>query len=100
MIIRNFKPSDAHALAALFHASVHRAGITHYSTDQVRAWSPSEPDAARYVQQAVGRIFLVAVDDGGSPIGYGDLCPDGYIDHLYCSPEHVGTGVGSAIYAA
>ncbi|WP_425424049.1 GNAT family N-acetyltransferase [Sphingomonas sanxanigenens] len=58
------------------------------------------PDPDRYLWQAVGRTFLVAVDDDNRPIGYGDLEPDGHIDHLYCRPDVVGTGVGSAIYAA
>lgn len=38
--------------------------------------------------------------DDGTVIGYGDLEPNGHIDHLYCRPDMVGTGVGSAIYAA
>lgn len=52
------------------------------------------------MRQAQGRTFLVAVDDDGRLIGYGDLEPDGHIDHLYCLPDMVGNGVGSAIYAA
>jgi putative acetyltransferase len=100
MIIRPFEPSDADALAALFHASVHEAGIRDYSSEQVAAWSPSKPDSERYLQQAQGRTLLVAVDKDDRPIGYGDLESDGHIDHLYCLPDMVGTGVGSAIYAA
>lgn len=100
MFIRPFEPSDADALAALFHASVRNAGIRDYSAEQVAAWSPSKPDPGRYLRQAEGRTFLVAVDYDNRPIGYGDLEPDGHIDHLYCRPDLVGTGVGSAIYAA
>lgn len=100
MLIRQFKPSDAPALAALFHASVREAGIRDYSAKQVEAWSPWEPDADRYLRLAESRTFLVAVDDDNRPIGYGDLEPNGHIDHLYCHPDLVGTGVGSAIYAA
>ena len=43
---------------------------------------------------------MVAVDDDGMIAGYGDLEPNGHIDHLYCRPDAVGTGIGSAIYAA
>jgi len=42
----------------------------------------------------------VAVDDDGVIAGYGDLEENGHIDHLYCRPDVVGSGVGSAIYAA
>ncbi|MGU3384476.1 GNAT family N-acetyltransferase [Methylobacterium sp. D53M] len=100
MIIRPFEPSDADALATLFHASVHEAGRRYYSDTQVKAWSPSRPEPERYLRQSKGRTFLVAIDEAGQPIGYGDLEPNGHIDHLYCRPDRIGTGVGSAIYAA
>lgn len=100
MLIRKFKPSDADALASLFHASVREVGIRDYTAEQVAAWSPWKPDPARYLRQAEGRTFLVAVNDENQPVGYGDLEPNGHIDHLYCHPDVVGTGLGSAIYAA
>ncbi|MGK6324313.1 GNAT family N-acetyltransferase [Sphingomonas sp. DT-51] len=43
---------------------------------------------------------MVAEGDDGRIAGYGDLGPNGHIDHLYCRFDVVGTGVGSAIYAA
>lgn len=100
MLIRQFEPTDADALAALFHASVHETGIRDYSPGQVAAWSPAKPDPERYLRLAQSRTILVAVDDNSQVIGYGELEPDGHIDHLYCRPDRVGTGVGSAIYAA
>ena len=99
-MIRPFEAADAETLATLFHASVRKAGIREYSAEQVAAWSSSKPDPDSYLRQAFGRTFLVAVDDENCPIGYGDLEPDCHIDHLYCLPDLVGTGVGSAIYAA
>ena len=99
MIIRSFEPADADVLATLFHESVRQAGIRDYSAEQVAAWSPSKPEPERYLRQAQGRTFLVALRDDGVVIGYGDLEPNGHIDHLYCRPDVVGTGVGSAIYA-
>ncbi len=100
MRIRPFKPADADALATLFHSSVHEAGIRDYTAEQVAAWSPAKPDPERYLRQAEGRVFLVAEGKNGQPIGYGYLEPDGHIDHLYCRPDMIGTGVGSALYAS
>ncbi|WNF09035.1 GNAT family N-acetyltransferase [Stenotrophomonas geniculata] len=97
MLIRNFEPADADALAALFHTSVHQVGIQDYSSEQVAAWSPSKPDVERYSKLSEGTTFLVAVDDSGKIAGYGVLEGNGHIDHLYCRPDVVGTGVGSAI---
>jgi putative acetyltransferase len=100
MHIRPFRPDDADALAALFHASVREIGRRDYSAAQVEAWSPMPPDPAAYVRRAAGGVFLVAVDEDGGPVGYGNLEPDGYIGHLYCRPDVVGAGVGSSLYDA
>ena len=101
MEIRPFRPGDASALAALFHAAVHGIARLHYSQAQVDAWAPGVPDPARFTARAAGgRVLLVAVDEGGAPLAYGDLEADGHIDHLFCRPDAAGTGVAAALYAA
>jgi GNAT superfamily N-acetyltransferase len=45
-----------------------------------------------------GRLILVAVNEVDEPIAYGDLELNGHIDHLYCRPEVIGTGIASALY--
>lgn len=100
MLIRPFRPSDAAGLAVLFHASVRQGGICDYSIEQVMAWSPSRPDPDEYLQRAESMNILVAENDKGQPIGYGDISADGYIDHLYCHPDAIGVGVGSMLYIA
>ncbi len=100
MLIRRFRPSDADALAGIFHAAVHGAGIRDYTMEQVAAWSPAPPDPEDYLRRAETRAVFVAEGADGRPVAYGDLEGDGHIDHLYCHPDVVGTGVGSAIYAA
>lgn len=100
MYIRPFTPTDAEALASLYHAAVHEVGVRDYSPAQAAVWSPRPRSVALYIERAATRIVLVAVGDDGQPIGYGDLEPDGHIDHLYCRPDHIGTGVGSALCSA
>lgn len=99
MLIRPFQADDAEPLAELFHASVRQVGIRNYSVKQVAAWSPTPPDPADYIRRAEGRIFLVAINNDGNPVGYVDLEQDGHIDHLYCHPDVVRTGIASALYA-
>jgi putative acetyltransferase len=99
MLIRAFRNQDAEALAELFHSSVRKAGLRDYNLDQVEAWSPARPDPCRYIERGLeDRTFLVAVDDRDEPVAYGDLKADGHIDHLYCRPDVIGTGVASALY--
>jgi putative acetyltransferase len=67
----------------------------------VKAWAPEVPDPARFAARAAdGRTVLVAVDGEDAPLAYGDLEPDGHIDHLFCRPDAAGTRVAVALYAA
>ena len=100
MYVRRFRSSDASALASIFHASVREGGLRHYSPEQVIAWSPSLPSSNAYQDRARRSMVFVAVDETDCPIGYADVRSDGYIDHLYCRPDRIGTGVGSALCAA
>ena len=66
MKVRPYKPDDAPALVALFHAAVHEIARLYYSRAQVNAWAPEVPDPATFRARAAdGRTVLVAVDDGG-----------------------------------
>ncbi len=94
--IRTYTPDDAAALAAVFFDSVRQAGLRDYSPAQVAAWAPAPPDPARYGTC----LTLVAVAENDTPLAYTELEADGHIDHLYCRPEAIGTGLGNALYDA
>ena len=99
--IRPYTANDASALATLFFVSVRQAGLKDYTGEQVSAWAPEPPDPNRFHDWATdGRAVLVAVNDQAEPVAYGDLEPDGHIDHLYCRPDFVGLGVASRLYYA
>jgi putative acetyltransferase len=100
MPIRPYQSGDAEVLADLYRRSVRHFGGRAYSAEQVEAWAATI-SADRIASRASdGRIMLVAVDQHDSPLGFGDLEPDGHLDFLYCAPEAAGQGLGSAIYAA
>jgi putative acetyltransferase len=100
-LIRSFRAEDAPALARLFHAAVHEIACRDYSAEQLDAWSPEPPDAEGFLARAGdGRLLLVALDEAGTPLAYGDVEADGHIDHLYCRPDAAGTGIASALYDA
>jgi putative acetyltransferase len=97
--IRSYEPKDATLLGAVFFDAVRRAGVRDYSQAQVEAWALAIPDRAWFEARAKdGRLILVAVNEVDEPIAYGDLEPNGHIDHLYCQPELIGSGVASALY--
>jgi len=99
--IRPYRAGDEHGIARVFFDSVRQVGVRHYSAAQVEAWAPSPPAVDVVLARvADGRLTLVAVDASGAVVGYGDLEPDGHIDHLYCAPEAVGIGLGGLLVAA
>ncbi len=72
-----------------------------YSPEQITAWLFDPPDALSVdAKNSDGRLALVAVDDDDRPIAWIDLESNGHIDMLFCSPEHSGKGVASALYRA
>lgn len=100
MQLRTYLPSDATALSDLYVRSVLHYGPRAYTPEQLSAWaalSSAEKIACRCED---GRLVLVAVDEAGRHLGFGDLEPDGHLDFLYVAPEAEGLHVGSAIYAA
>ncbi len=97
--IRLYESKDAAFLGAVFFDAVRAAGLRDYTQAQVEAWAPSIPDQSMFEARAIdGRLILVAVNEADEPIAYGDLEPNGHIDHLYCRPEMIGLGVASALY--
>lgn len=99
--IRPFRQGDAEDVAVVMHRSVREAALSDYTEEQVRAWAPAPPTAGTVARWAEGgRRMLVAADEDGRVVGWVDWTADGYIDHLFCAPEVVGRGVGSALYEA
>ncbi|WP_042444308.1 GNAT family N-acetyltransferase [Azospirillum sp. B510] len=100
MRIRDYRPSDAPALAALYARSVRGIGPRFYGPEQVEAWAATAPTVER-VREAYGdgRVALVAVDGEDRPVAFSDVEPDGHINFLYCAPEAAGRGVASTLVA-
>lgn len=91
MIVRPFEVGDAPALARIFYRAIHEVARAHYSQEQVDAWAPAVPAAERFVARGSdGRILLVAVDESDEPLAYGDVEPDGHVDHLFASRRRPG----------
>ncbi len=101
MRIRTYRSGDGETLGLIFFNAVRQAGRRHYSQRQVEAWAPGPLSSARMDERSRdGRTVLVAVDDQDAPVAYTDLEADGHIDHMFCRPDRIGTGLGSALYDA
>lgn len=96
--IRPYEDADAPFLAQLFFDSVRSIGRRFYTAAQVIAWAPTpaDPETVR-ARASDGRTTLVGVNSADELVGYGDLEPDGHLDHLYCRPDAAGSGVGGRL---
>lgn len=99
MQIREYRPSDAADLATIFFRSVREVACRFYTAAQVQAWAPAVGDPSGWHTLSLdGRITVVAVNEEDIPVAFGNMEKNGHVDHLFSSPEAVGTGAASAIY--
>jgi putative acetyltransferase len=102
MPIRRYTSADAAAVAGIFRRAIFGVGARDYMPEQCAAWAgpPDDAGARLDVRLGDGRLALVAMDEGGRVLAFGDLEDDGHIDFLYAAPEAAGTGVVSGLYDA
>lgn len=96
IVIDCFQPGDESALWEVFHSAVHSIASKSYSEEQVNAWSPANPDPAKWAERVRGINPFVA-KRAGVIVGYTDVQADGYIDHFFVSAAAARQGVGSAL---
>lgn len=82
MNLRLYRPADRSALLALFYDTIHTVCAADYTSAQLDAWAPREPDLAAWDEIFRGRTTLVA-GENGTPLGFGSIGTDGYLDLLY-----------------
>src|SRR5205807_1427183 len=96
MIIRNFKPIDLDQILDLFKQTVNQINIKDYSLEQVKVWSNSVLDKARWLSSLTKNITYVA-EFNSKIVGFGDMTDAGYVDRLYTHANFQGQGIGKAI---
>ncbi|MEM7595017.1 MAG: GNAT family N-acetyltransferase [Cyanobacteria bacterium P01_A01_bin.83] len=99
MQIRLFQSQDESQVAELFHHTVRKINVQHYSPQQVKAWSPDNIYFRNWAEICSGRFTYVAVEND-KIMGFGELKVDGHIDCFYVHHRYQRQGVGSNIYQA
>ncbi len=96
---RLFRPEDAAQIEQVFQASVTQLGPRFYSEAQVKAWAAHGPNVSQILDRNKdGRITFVATDIKQEVLAYGELEPDGHIEHLYARPDAAARDIVSALY--
>jgi putative acetyltransferase len=83
----------------VFFRSVREGTTAAYNAAARENWAPDDDDGTWVEARLAGNTCLVA-DQAGRAIGFMLMRPDGHVDLAYVLPEHMGRGVGDALYAA
>lgn len=98
---RDYRPTDAPALAAVYRAAILETGREAYSAEQCAAWAASADDATAWAARLQDNWVRVAVaeDENGDEeiIGFGGILMPGHIDLLFTAPDAGRQGVASLI---
>ena len=97
MKIRRYEPGDLAQITALFYDTVHAVNAADYSPEQLDAWADGAPDRDRWNRSLLAHHSLVAVEDEGLIVGFGDIDGTGYLDRLYVHRDRQGQGIATAL---
>ncbi|MCG6883951.1 MAG: GNAT family N-acetyltransferase [Silicimonas sp.] len=98
MEVRSYSPEDAAPLAEVYHRAVREGAVRAYAPEQVAAWSPQVPEAARWRARLEAADTVVATE-AEDPVGFMTMDDNGYLDLAFVLPDVMGKGVSDAIYA-
>lgn len=97
---RKASAADREGIWRVHTAAIRQTCASHYSPQQIESWagllSPQSYDRALAEQE-----LLVAVDEGGQVLGFGQLdLIKSEIEAIYVDPARGGRGIGRALLAA
>ena len=97
MNVRPYEPTDLPRVMETYTASIRSLAASYYSPEQIAAWAPIAPNAARWQERLSGLHIIVAESDG-ILAGFASYTDDGYLDHLFTHPEFARRGVATSLY--
>ena len=99
MTLRDYLPTDAESLAAVYRDAARNLGRQRYTDAQTSAWALHPEDLEQFrVALSAGQTICAVVD--GSPVAFGQRNPADHLAYLYCHSAHARRGYASAILAA
>lgn len=93
--LKRFKTKYIDDMIRLFRLSVQKTCIDDYSKEQIDTWILGV-DKTKWIATFNAHYSLVALK-GNTPIGFGDISEDGYLNMLYVHPKYQNKGVATLI---
>lgn len=97
IIIREYKPEDAPALAGIYYNTIHLINTQHYTKEQINAWAPETSLEPSGWKKKFEKTQPLVATIGDVIVGFAEFEPSGHIDCFYCHHNYIGYGVGSTL---
>lgn len=96
MTLRDYLPTDAESLVAVYRDAARNLGRQRYTDAQTSVWALHPEDLEQFrVTLSEGQTICAVVD--GSPVAFGQRNPADHLAYLYCHSAHARRGHASAI---
>jgi putative acetyltransferase len=94
---RPYQSTDLPRVMEIYTASIRSLAASYYSPEQIAAWAPVPPDAARW-QERLSHLHTIVAESDGSLAGFASYTHDGYLDFLFTHPTFARRGVATRLY--
>ena len=81
----------------IYTASIRSLAASYYSPEQIAAWAPVPPDAARW-QERLSHLHTIVAECDGGLAGFASYTHDGYLNFLFTHPTFARRGVATRLY--
>jgi putative acetyltransferase len=94
---RPYESTDLPSVMEIYTASIRSLAASYYSPEQIAAWAPIPPDAARW-QERLSHLHTIVAESDGGLAGFASYTHDGYLDFLFTHPTFARRGVATRLY--
>ena len=99
MKIKEATGSDVFEITDLFRQTVLQINKQDYAQPQLKVWSSSADNLAKWKDRIAEQYFLIAVSEA-KIVGFASLATDGYLDFMYVHHQHQKQGIATKLYEA
>jgi len=94
---RPYQSTVLPSVIEIYTVSIHSLAVSYYSPEQIAAWAPVRPDAARW-QERLSHLHTIVAESDGILAGFASYTHDGYLDFLFTHPTFARRGVATSLY--
>jgi putative acetyltransferase len=95
--VRQYESTDLPRVIETYTASIRSLAVGYYSIEQIAAWAPVPPDAARW-EERLAHLHTIVAESDGVLAGFVSYTLEGYLDFLFTHPTFARRGVASNLY--